>query len=287
MAYESSLLFDSVVVIESLNRQKSEPTGMNLFENTIAPALDRHGMSGGLYQITTRAEFFGCLRQTLQMTKDGHAPILHIEAHGDSEGLELASEQHIKWSELAPALTEINLGCQMNLLVVAAACEGWYLGSVLQPINRSPVWGVIGPPTITQAGKLYAATTSFYREMLESFDLSKALRAMNDHGDIDAWDFDLSSAELIFCIVFRHYMRDLIEGETQEQRANRLVADIARMKRLDVEQTMKLRAEITADLSDHKRWFEHYKHHFLMLDLFPQNARRFTYTFEDCTRQAA
>ncbi|HEY5022703.1 MAG TPA: hypothetical protein VII30_09485 [Gemmatimonadaceae bacterium] len=63
------------------------------------------------------------------MTKDGHAPILHIEAHGDAVGLELASGEHIKWSELAPVLTEINVGCQMNLLVVAAACEGWYLGS--------------------------------------------------------------------------------------------------------------------------------------------------------------
>ena len=44
------------------------------------------------------------------MTKDGRAPILHIEAHGDTEGLELASEEHVEWSELAQALTEINVG---------------------------------------------------------------------------------------------------------------------------------------------------------------------------------
>jgi hypothetical protein len=287
MGYESSVLFDSVVVIESLNREKSQQTGTNLFENTIAPALLKHGMVGGLYQITSRSEFFGCLRQTVQMTKDGRAPILHIEAHGDTEGLELASEEHVKWSELAPALTEINVGCQMNLLVVAAACEGWYLGSVLEPISQSPVWGVIGPPAITKAGTLYAAMTIFYRDLLESFDLQHALRAMNDGREIDEWTFELSSAELIFCNVFRHYMRDLVEGETQEQRVNRLVAEIARVKKLDVKQTMTLRAEISADLSNYKNWFDHYRTHFLMLDLFPSNASRFSFTFEDCTREAA
>jgi hypothetical protein len=82
-------------------------------------------------------------------------------------------------------------------------------------------------------------------------------------------------------------MQDLTDGETQEQRVNRLVADIAHTKKLDVSQTMTLRAEISADLSNHKRWFDHYRTHFLMLDLFPQNANRFTYTFEDCTRKAA
>ena len=86
-------------MIESL-KPTSEPTGTNLFENTIAPTLDKHGMFGALYQVRSRAAFFDSLKQTLQMTRDGHAPILHLEAHGDVEGLELASGEHVKWAEL-------------------------------------------------------------------------------------------------------------------------------------------------------------------------------------------
>jgi hypothetical protein len=285
MAYESSLSFDSVVLIESL-KPTSEPTGTNLFENTIAPTLDKHGMFGALYQVRSRAAFFDSLKQTLQMTRDGHAPILHLEAHGDAEGLELASGEHVKWAELAPSLGEINLGCQMNLLVVAAACEGWYLGSALHPIDRSPVWGVLGPPAIAKAGNLYMAMTNFYRDLLESFNLRNALVVMNRNSEISQWSYQLSSAEILFCQVFRHYMRDLVIGETQEERVSRLVAEIARAQNLDVTQTMQLRAEIGDDLSNHKWWFNYYRTRFLMLDLFPQNLSRFKFSFEDCTHEA-
>jgi hypothetical protein len=82
-------------------------------------------------------------------------------------------------------------------------------------------------------------------------------------------------------------MQDLETGETQEQRVNRLVAEIARVKNLDVVQTMKLRAKVGADLSNHKWWFNYYRTRFLMLDLFPRNLSRFKFTFDDCTRRAA
>jgi hypothetical protein len=286
MAYESSLLFDSVVLIESLDA-KSEPTGTKLFENTIAPALVGQNMLGELYQVPSRPAFFGALKNVLQMTRDGHAPILHLEAHGDTEGLELASGEHVKWAELAPVLTEINIGCQMNLLVVAAACEGWYLGTVLRPVDRSPIWGVLGPPEVAKAGNLYLAMTNFYRELLESFSLRSALLRMNEQLEISEWRYQFSSAEILFCRVFRYYMQDLKSGETHEQRVNRLVAEIARVKNLDVVQTMKLRAEIAADMSNHKWWFDYYRTGFLMLDLFPNNLTRFKFSFEDCTRRAA
>jgi hypothetical protein len=286
MAYKSSLAFDSVVVIESLGKN-SERTGTNLFENTIAPALFCYDMYGELNQAPTRDLFFTTLKKVLKMTRDGHSPILHIEAHGDTEGFELASGEHVKWSELAPVLTEINIGCQMNLLVVAAACEGYYLRTVLGPLDRSPVWGVLGASEIAKAGNLYGAMTRFYGELLESLNFSSALEAMNEQRDIDEWKYDFSSAELIFCHIFQYYMRDLETGETQEQRVNRIVAEIARVKRLDVVQTMKLRSDISANLSNHEWWFNYYRTRFLMLDLFPQNSARFGFTFEQCTRTAA
>lgn len=285
MAYESSVLFDSVVVVESLKRP-SAPTGTDLFENTIAPALVRHNMFGELYTVSSRAEFLNTLKKILQMTKDGHAPILHIEAHGDSEGIELVSGEHVEWDAMVPFLTEINKGCQMNLLVVAAACNGWYLGSVLRPIDRSPVWGVLGPPEVAYAPDLYVATTNFYRDMLETFNLRSALAAMNGGSEIGDWAYRVASAEILFCRVFRSYMEDLPLGESQEQRVNRLVSEIARVKNLDVLQTTQLRQEIGSDLSNHKWWFEYYRTGFLMLDLFPENDRRFKFTFEECTRGA-
>lgn len=82
-------------------------------------------------------------------------------------------------------------------------------------------------------------------------------------------------------------MQDLKEGETQEQRVSRLVAEIARAKKLDVHQTSALRLQLTDQLSDHRFWFDFYKERFLMLDLFPHNAKRFALTFDECVKGAA
>ena len=285
MTYKASLAITSVVVVQSL-RERDHPTGTNLFENTIAPALFQKDMLGELYVVSTRRQFVGALHRTLQLARVGHAPILHLETHGDVEGLQLTSREILEWAELAPLLSEINQACRMNLLVVAAACHGWFLGTVLKPTDRSPVWGVLGPSDAAYPDDLYRAMTNFYRALLTRFDMRAALDAMNGDAAIGEWVYRLEWAEMLFCKVFRHYMRDLEGEETREQRVNRLVADVARQQNLDVNQTMRLRADFSAKLGDHKWWFDYYKTRFLMLDLFDENRSRFQLTFEECSRDA-
>jgi len=66
-----------------------------------------------------------------------------------------------------------------------------------------------------------------------------------------------------------------------------MVADLARVKNLDVLQTMRLRAELREAIDDHRRWFDLYRTRFLMLDLFPSNAPRFLLRYQDCRGDAA
>ena len=285
IVYQSQVSFSSIIVIESLDSE-SQRTGTDLFETTIAPAADAHGMLAELYRIKTAREFIAVLKHVSALARAGHAPIVHFEMHGDEEGLQLASLEMIQLAELALLLTEINQACAMNLLVVAAACNGWYLGSVLHPIDRAPMWGVIGPPATQRAGNLYAAMRVFYDRLLSDFDLVTALRSMNGNRSVDEWDYDLTSAELLFCRVFQYYMDSTIHDESPAQRLNRLVAEAARHRTLDVNATMMLREELRSKLADHKFWFEHYRKTFLMLDLFPNNAGRFQFSFERCIESA-
>jgi hypothetical protein len=279
--YHSSLGFSAIIVIESLSRENLR-TGTDVFETTIAPAALAHGVLAELHQPNTTREFIRVLQHARWLARKGHSPILHFEAHGDEEGLQLASREVIAWKELAPLLTEINIAAKMNLLVVAAACHGWFLGSVLEPIDRAPLWAVIGPPESQRAGDLYCAMKRFYSRLLTDFDLVAAIREMNGNRDVDEWEYAIYSAELLFCNVFRYYIRDLAGAETLEQRLNRLVAHVARRQHLDLRQTMMLRDLYRAKLTDHKFWFDRYRKTFLMLDLFPQNAARFQFTFEEC-----
>ena len=284
MPYHSSVSFDGVVVIESL-KKPSRLTGTDLFETTIAPAALAHNTFAELHTVTTRAQFLAALSRAEELANDGHAPILHLEMHGDKDGLQLSNMDIIEWQELAPSMARINERTRMNLLVVAAACHGWYLSEVLRPVDRAPAWGVIGPPDSIGDLDLYEAMQRFYAALWSSIDLRQALNEANQSPHLGDWTFQLQSADLLYCRVFRWYLESL-RDEPKTERVNRLVADAARLQNLDVIQTMKLREDIARDLDNHQFWFNRYKTRFLMLDLFPENARRFQLELSDCLPQA-
>jgi len=286
MPYQSTFSLDSVVIIESL-RPGELKTGAELFDATIAPHILQERLHGRLYTVSTRAEFLGALEAVRQFAAEGHSPLIHLEAHGDESGLEVGSGEHVPWVELGPALAGINIASRMNLLVVAAACNGWYLTESLRPTVRSPAWGVLGPPASVGGDVLHVAMKRFYSELLPNLDVMRAMRVLNHSDDSAAWTYRITSADLLFCNSFRAYLQSLMDEESQEARVNRLVAEAARTSGLDVVQTAITRAEFRHSLDDHEFWYTKYKTHFLMLDLFPENAVRFPLTLADCLPRSA
>jgi hypothetical protein len=284
MAYNTSFSFDSVAIIESL-RPRDLRTGLDLFETTLAPAsvLDP-GFESELYEPTSARELFANLNAILENTRRyRRAPIIHIETHGNEKGIILRSGELVEWSDVASALAAINQASEMNLIVVAAMCHGWHMVSILRPTDRAPAFGIIGAPTAVSAVDLFRAMKKFYSALLdEPHDLHRGMSAANEGAPIKDWLYRMEGAELMLCRIFRNYFESLTTEETQPQRVSRLVADLARANGLDVVQTMQLRREITEKLDDHAHWFDHYRKHFLMLDLFPANGPRFPLRYEDC-----
>ncbi len=43
---------------------------------------------------------------------------------------------------------------------------------------------------------------------------------------------------------------------------------------------------MTSILRNHRFWFDRLRQKFLMLDAFPENAKRFPLTFEECSKSA-
>lgn len=289
MAYSTSLAFDSAVVIESLPSGELR-SGRDLFETTIAPvSVADPGFVSELYEANSKKEFLGALnavRATAQQY--GRSPIVHIEVHGNQDGIGLANRESVTWSEIAPLLTAVNQLSRMNLLVVAAMCQGWHMSSVLRPTDRAPAFGIIGTVDKIPVGELLRAMQAFYRVLLEpEHDLRAALDEANAAQSSQHWRFRMVGAELLLCRVFAHYVKSIGIEETQTQRVSRIVADLARSQGLDVSQTMQLRHEIARIIDDHAAWFALYRARFLMLDLFPKNAPRFPLRYEDCHEDAA
>jgi hypothetical protein len=98
-----------------------------------------------------------------QLKATGQIPLIHIETHGRSDGLELANG-FLSWFALKEILREINILCRLNLLLVISACHGENFVRVVRLSERSPVWGCLGPRTTISAGKLLDGFQAFYKD---------------------------------------------------------------------------------------------------------------------------
>jgi hypothetical protein len=287
--YNSSASFDSIYIVESLPDGELK-TGMEVFERAIRPAVfSEDGFVCEVYQPRTKGDFLRTLHHVQQLAeKHGRAPVLQLDAHGSPAGLLLHSGERLTWEELIPLLTRLNQTSRMNLVVLAAMCNGWYLSDILKPTDRSPAFAIIGSRDTIPAGVLLDFLTRFYTTFLKPpHDLRSALNSANLTERLEDWTFEWIGAELLLCRVFQYYMDNIDGEEPHDLRVNRLVAEIARARQLDLNGTRELRLTISADLRDYKKWFNHYRTHFLMLDLYPDNEPRFPLTFEDCGHSPA
>jgi hypothetical protein len=287
--YNSSLGFDSVIVVESVGEGDLR-TGRDLFETVLAPAaVADPSFLTELRAPRTRTEFMNDLREIADNAKRyGSSPIVHIETHGGQAGISLGNSESVSWDDIAAVLAVINETSRMNLLVVAAMCHGQHMSDILRPTDRAPAFAIIGARGEIKGRVLLASMQAFYGTILSKpHDIIAGLKAANAPFSLGDGPFGLFGAELFFCNVWKRYVTSLRDEETQEARVNRLVTEIARVRGLDVLQTAELRLSISSDINDHPTWFSYYKTRFLMLDLFPENESRFPLTVHDCMPDAA
>lgn len=275
--------FNKIYIIESLPEMQLS-TGKRLYEdNLIWRGLKIDGLHFELSQPRTASSFFDILQRIRSEAHKGTYPLIHIEAHGSKEGLEVASGEFIPWEELRQSLTEINIACKNNLTVVMAACEGIYLFQIVQPIHRAPFCGLIGPKRKVTASEILRDYSSFYSELLESFDGNKALEALNTNFP-DEKIYLYAGCNYLFSVVYKNYHYKQCTGSALQQRIERLVSEAKRDPRGKTLPIRQIRQRIKKHLKGKKEeYFKMYMSNFFMIDLFPEIRDRFNLRFSDIT----
>jgi hypothetical protein len=221
----------------------------------------------------------------------GHYPLIHIEAHGaerapgrssTSPGLELASGEGIRWTEIAPFLIEINRATRLRLLVYVATCFGADIATLVRPTDRAPARMLIGPKDSISMGVLETGTNTFYRSLLQKGDGGQALRDMNKATNNVFFPF---SAEWLFLQILEGYFNEYTTPEQVAIRAERIVAHMV-LTGASPRQAEMARQQVHAFLSDRKMVFDTQYRHFFFVDVHPEIAERFRMTFESCFQEA-
>ncbi len=110
----------------------------------------------------------------------GLIPVLHISAHGFSEGIQLSSGEVIKWAFLRELLKPVNTALKGNLLVCMSSCEG-YSGSRMAMVtddSEYPFFAIVGncqKPTWSETAIAFA---TFYHLIAKGRFIIDAVEAM-------------------------------------------------------------------------------------------------------------
>ena len=271
--------FSQITVVESLSASELH-TGRKLFEDI--EALNNtlgHSLKIECIDAPDAASFWLCLSNVYQAAAaGGHYPILHIECHGDEtqSGLVLADQSFISWTELKPILTEINVASRCNLLIVLGLCHGAHLVQIVKPTERAPCWGLLGPWGTVRASDLLSGFAAYYRELLTSLDGDRALAALSTASPSSQHQF--ISAQGFFKRTYAAYLANYSSTSGLDRRAktiSRKLHDLGSTARPG-KGAIKRRLRQTEKPS-----FQRYADHFFMVDLFPENAGRFSVSFSE------
>jgi hypothetical protein len=240
-----------IVVIESL-RPNDWKTGRALRDDLEIIALPYGNNLQVHYKTAQSADELEFLLKELYgyVNLSGRAPMLHIECHGDADGIQLADGSLMPWARLKPLLVDINLASRMNLFVVMACCYGGYFAAECRYSEPVPFAWMLGPGKEIEADPLLALNGGFYTELLKRRDVTEALTIGG------AMRPGISYFSMSAVGVFR-------------------VALAARIKSAGSAES---RAQIR---TTEEPLFDQYRRQFFALDQFPENEARFAITYRE------
>lgn len=267
--------FSQIVVIETLPACDMH-TGSRIYEDLQSHAV-YHGLPLAIKYVAAmnKSELFAALATVLADAKaKSHHPILHFECHGsvDEQGMVLADGSFVSWADLKAILTEINVACRCGLLIVLSLCNGGHLVDIVRLIDRAPCWGLIGPLKPVSADGLLQGFGAFYRVLLKSLDGDLAIKELFRIAPTTHYAF--IPAEGFFNRVYAGYLRNSTSDDAYSLRAKKLSRklknDSVHVGRGAMKRILK---------KNEKGAFEKFRTNFFMIDLYPENNKRFDMSY--------
>ncbi len=105
--------------------------------------------------------------------------VLHIETHGNENGIILKNNDEIRWFELVALFREINICYFNSLLVVLGSCKGMNIIESIDLELRAPFKALISSLKDIYLGDLIPGFEEFYQYFFFNFDIEESLNKYN------------------------------------------------------------------------------------------------------------
>ena len=271
--FSTGQIYNKIYVCEAL-QDNEQSTGIQLARDTLKPLCDMKEVYMDAYKISDKRQFMVFMnRVETQVRKQDIFPIIHFEIHGDKSGLQLPSDEIIKWDEFSDICRVINEHCLNNLLVVLAVCHGFYAVSHATITKLTPFFSLIGPIEIVYVSQILDIFPKFYQELLNSNNLGSAFSILGN-------PYQLYLCEKVFADGLIKYINKHCRGKGRQKRVEELLTKFKQSPSGLLIPTGDARKQIKDLIKPDIDNLEIYRNKFLMADA-SKDSERFTATLDD------
>lgn len=211
-----------------------------------------------------------------QQRTNGKTPYIHIEGHGSKEALKLLNGSDLKWCTIFEHFREINILSKNNLFFSSGACESGYALKEITLLSKPcPVFGLLAPEQKVKAGDVLDGFTAFYKALILNESLNDALQEFSNK--INSKQYALIISQSLFERAAQNYIEQHCMGKGRRTRLERVLSEAKNIPKtsLTLGQTRKLlKKELYGSQA---KYLERYFKTFMMIDLYPENAKRFEF----------
>lgn len=173
--------YNTIYVIESLGNSESN-TAISLYETIRKFRYKHNGIKTYLESPSSSSDFFNILTNIKNnVSLQNVRPIIHIEAHGlsDGSGIKCLNGDLIKWNQLYPYFSEINIKIKNTLIITKGICFGAYFYLNLDPNKPAPFFTIISSVDKINKGEILSSYENFYNDLLFRENMNTAIRELN------------------------------------------------------------------------------------------------------------
>ena len=228
-----------------------------------------------LISVNSKLEFLGALEtirraEVMQLAN----PVIHLEMHGNENGLEINNSEIVSWQELQFFLLQLNGICGNNLFVTMATCKGGYIHKTINPSMWTPFWGFVGPFEEVTGAEILANYSPFYDEFLQSCNFDDAVAALHAANPVGYSRFRFHNTEYTFQKAYKNYELLYLTPAMVEQRIGLFFAECRPRLEFDAWSDDMIREQARRLIEDEDGFMKkNLMRKFFMLDKFPEHEK--------------
>lgn len=168
-----------VFIIQALDNSAKLKTGCGIFKDLKKWCNDSDtGIIPKYFEINSKRDLEGCINEIISLVQEEDSLILHIESHGNYDGIWLVNEG-IGWNDFWKEINSISEKVNNKIVYILSMCRSKY-SSLVFPVNchAMPFQHLIVSNDEVNSGLACLALKKFYNEYISSKNINKSFEML-------------------------------------------------------------------------------------------------------------